>query len=153
MKINKQIIGLGLLFSVVVLWLALRKIYSYENACFPIKVQKSEIAGRGVFASRDIHPGEVVEICPTIVTGDEDIKGILRDYHFSTGSNDPKRDSCFSLGYCALVNHSDNPSCTWAFDSKNKTLVITADRFIKKGEEITHSYGAGYWEFRAGMKK
>jgi SET domain-containing protein len=148
---NKQIIAIiGATVALVILFLMFKKSFTCANNQYPVMVAKSNIAGRGVFATRDIIQGEIVEICPCLTTNDRDIKGTVRNYHFAT--NKPE-EACLAFGYCSIVNHSDNPNCIWRYDDKLDSLVIVSLRQIKKGEEITHSYGQGYWKGRPQINK
>ena len=116
---------------------------------YPVVVRESRVAGRGVFATRFIRKGELIEICPTIVGQDQDVGKMLRDYHFATDDG----QAAIALGYCSLFNHSDDPSGYWRYSRNLKSIIITAHRNIEKDEEITISYGSGYWKRRPHLTK
>lgn len=114
---------------------------------FPIRFDSSPIHGRGVFATRDIKEGEVIELVPIVLF---DRKGLaennkIRDYDIRYDDE----NSAMMLGYGAVYNHSFNNSADWMF-LDDKTMIITANRDIKKGEEIFVNYGSNYWETRSG---
>lgn len=100
--------------------------------------------GRGVFALRPFADGEVVEICPTAVIGEEDVEGVARDYVFSAHRPDKL---LLVLGYGMLYNHSAEPNL---FHRSAGRLLIefVALRDIAAGEELTHDYGRAYWADR-----
>lgn len=121
-----------------------------------IKVDKSKIHFRGIFALEDIESEELIERCP-IVTLSNRIR-----YH-----NDPqlynylytKKCSCeeckkhgllflMLLGYGMLYNHQDDPNTIWNFRYNESVAEVIASRPIKKGEEIFVSYGDDYFKNR-----
>jgi hypothetical protein len=100
--------------------------------------------GRGVFALRPFGEGDVVEVCPTAVLDGEDVEGVARDYVFS--ARRPGK-LLLVLGYGMLYNHSAEPNL---FHRSAGRLLIefVALRDIAVGEELTHDYGADYWDDR-----
>jgi SET domain-containing protein len=100
--------------------------------------------GRGVFALRAFAEGEVVEVCPTVVVDDDDAGGVVRDYVFS--ARQPGK-LLLVLGYGMLYNHAAHPNL---FHRSAGRLLIefVALRDIAAGEELTHDYGAAYWNDR-----
>ena len=116
-----------------------------------IYIAKSKYDGRGVFTSRDIKKGQVVELCPIILEKRNLIKegSTLKDYTFHSGSDDVV---AISFGYGSLYNHSDNNNVNWKVDVEEKTITFTARTDIAKGEELLVSYGPKYWSTRQ-MKK
>lgn len=117
---------------------------------FPIIAGDSAIHGHGVFATRDIARGEIIERCPYIVIDDEDVAEAnrLQDYLFT--SPDEPGDYLCVLGYGMIYNHSDQPNAEWEIDDEDIRYVrFTALQDIKKGAEILHSYGTEYWQTRA----
>ena len=77
---------------------------------YPIIVANSSVHGQGVFATRTISIGEVIERCPYIVIDDDDLADInrLQDYLFT--SPDQPGDYLCVLGYGMIYNHSDKPN-------------------------------------------
>lgn len=110
-------------------------------------VSKSKYKGRGVFANKDIQKGATIEICPILLELKHNIpeNNVLTDYVFSTGV---EGEVAFSMGYCGLFNHDDQPNAVWAIDRNRRTVEIKATRPIRKGEEIFVSYGEKYWNTR-----
>ncbi len=91
----------------------------------------------GVFASRSLHRGEIIEECPTA----------LRDYydvdedHFSYVIHDHDQVyivTAFGLG--SLYNHRNIPNAHWYFDVPRRLLLIYAIRDIARDEEICINY-------------
>lgn len=111
----------------------------------PSKISK---AGRGVFASRNIKKGELIETCPVIRVPKNDVsnlkKSILVNYYFYFGKNQKdKSNLAVALGYGSLYNHSFEPNATYVKKPKNNIIDFIAMKDIKKGEEITANYNFG----------
>jgi len=115
------------------------------NPSNKIYISKSLIlkAGRGVFASKFIKKGEVVEQCPAFVLPKKDYpiakKTILRNYYFMWG----KITSAICFGYGSYYNHSYKPNATYKKKIKEKVIEFIAIKDIKKDEEITVNYNYG----------
>ena len=100
--------------------------------------------GRGVFAARRFREGEVVEVCPTVLVGEDDANGVVRDYVFGARQ---KGKVLLVLGYAMLYNHSDDPNLFHR--SAGRMLIeFVALRDIEPDEELTHDYGPEYWADR-----
>ena len=110
----------------------------------PVRVGNGPI-GRGVFATRDIAEGELIEICPTLEVPDSDIAGRLRDYILT--SNHDEAACVLMLGYGVLYNHSTEPSAEYR-EHGELEIAFYALRPIPAGEEILISYGDEWWETR-----
>lgn len=116
---------------------------------FPIRIVNSPVHGQGVFASRAIMKGEIIERCPYIVIDDDDLAEAnrLQDYLFT--SPDQPGDYLCVLGYGMMYNHSDTPNAEWEIDEDDIQFVrFTALKPISEGEEIFQNYGKEYWETR-----
>ena len=105
-----------------------------------IKSQKSNISGRGIFSTRKIQKGEIIEVCQIIQLTEKDSKEIdktsLYDYYFSW--KDKSIAICLGLG--SLYNHSYNPSAQYIKDFKNNLIRFVAIKDIEEGEEIFVNY-------------
>lgn len=111
-----------------------------------IEVKESTVHFRGVFATRDIQKGEIIELVPVFLFRKDDVKpdSPIKDYdiEYTDGVH-----CAMMLGYGAIYNHSDDNSADWTFKD-DRTIIIIAKRAIKKGEEIFVNYGTGYWLHR-----
>ncbi len=108
-----------------------------------IYIAPSALGGRGIFTSRDIVEGSILEICPVIVLPPEDIplihKTRLHDYYFLWGE---KEDHCaIILGFGSFYNHSYRPNAEYFPDYEHLTMDFKAIKPIQAGEEITVNYG------------
>ncbi|GAA6041353.1 hypothetical protein JCM8097_007680 [Rhodosporidiobolus ruineniae] len=116
---------------------------------------KDPAVGRGVFATRDILPGEVVEISPVLVLGEEEysgrkkgeksdgeLRGVeasqLRGYVFTWGRDG---SMAVALGIGSLFNHSPAPNVSYTLDTAQYTISYRAAKPIPQGEELTIFYG------------
>jgi SET domain-containing protein len=106
----------------------------------------TEKMGRGVFTSRQIEPGTVVEVSPVIVMTREERKlldqTLLHDYIFEWGAKE--QQCCMALGYVPVYNHSYKSNCEYEMDFEDQTISIKAVHFIKAGEELLINYN-GNW--------
>jgi SET domain-containing protein len=114
------------------------------NAGAPGLAVKQGRHGRGVFATRRFHKGEVVETCPTVEIADGDVTGRLRDYVFASVK---ERDIVLALGYGMLYNHSPDPNVEYVQDEPS-TITFLALRTIRPGDELTIDYGEEWWDTR-----
>lgn len=106
-----------------------------------VELRPSLIHGRGMFATRQINTGHVIEIVPIIqINRDKDITedSVIRNYDIRFGDN-----HAIMLGYGAIYNHSDNNNAYWQF--MGDQLYIIAKNIIAKNEEVCVSYGEDYW--------
>jgi SET domain-containing protein len=117
---------------------------SEENIRPPrIVVGKTAGRGRGVFAARDFLPGEVIEVCPVIVSagaGDEGRIDRTNFFNYYFGWGEGERACAIALGYGSLYNHSYHPNADHRRDFAAGTITVTAYRPIRAGEEITINY-------------
>lgn len=98
--------------------------------------------GRGVFTSKDIPEGTVVEISAVLVLTEEERahveKTILYDYIFEWGEEG--LECCVAWGYVSMYNHSYDASCEYEMDFYHRIITIRTLRNIKAGEELTVNY-------------
>ena len=107
-------------------------------------VVRDGIRGRGVFTTRDIADGDVVESCPLITVREDDAGPGLDDYVIAAARSGRVHVMC---GFGMLYNHSSraNVSAVYADDD---TIEMVAVRAIIAGEELTLDYGPAWWETR-----
>jgi len=107
-----------------------------------ISVGPSPGKGRGVFASRAIRAGEIIEEAPVIVLPAAEIehleRTVLQDYYFLWGADE--EDAAILLGVCSLCNHSYEPNAVFELRPESQTIRFAARRDIAAGEEITTNY-------------
>ncbi len=113
------------------------------------KVKKSNIDKRGLYASKNIKPGEkVIEYVGKLITKKQTEEDPKFDnekaiYLFNI-NNKYDLDGDFTYNTARLINHSCNPNCE--VESKGLKLWISSIRDIKKNEELSYDYGFGFDE-------
>ncbi|MEO8711516.1 MAG: SET domain-containing protein [Parafilimonas sp.] len=109
-----------------------------------LTVQSSPNRGRGVFTTRNIKKGTVIETSPVLVLTEKERKilekTILYHYVFEWGND--KKKAALALGYISLYNHSYNSNCEYEMEFGKKIMTIRAVKNIKKGEELFINYNA-----------
>ncbi len=102
--------------------------------------------GRGVFSSKPIAAGTIIEVSPVIVLSQEERvlldQTLLHDYIFIWGPEE--KECCIALGYLSLYNHDYKSNAEYVMDFPRQTIRITAVRHIKKDAEIFINYN-GNW--------
>jgi len=115
-------------------------------------VADSSIHGHGVFADKGYSVGDTIELCPYLVTDDDDVGevSVLHDYMFKSPNEDVE-EYLVPLGLAMVYNHSQSPNAEWEVDEEDNRFVrFYALEEIKQGDEICHDYGVEYWESRDG---
>ena len=113
------------------------------------KIKKSNIDKRGLYASKNIKPGEkVIEYVGKLITKKETEENPKFDngkaiYLFNL-NNRYDLDGDFTYNTARLINHSCNPNCE--IESKGLKLWISSIRDIKKNEELSYDYGFSFDE-------
>lgn len=108
-------------------------------------VAPSDGKDRGVFTAIDLHPGDVVEICPVIVIPPEEVqfidKTLLYNYYFLWP--DPEGSGCIPLGLGSIYNHGDNCNAEVELDVPDRSFRVICSKAIKAGHEILIDYTGG----------
>jgi uncharacterized protein len=106
----------------------------------PFTIKDTQKYGRGVYAIRDIQKGELLEVCPVIVSPKEEEEHLdktnLSNYCFYWGEN----FRAIALGYGSIFNHSFSPNASFYCNIKHLIISFNAIKDIKNGEEITINY-------------
>jgi SET domain-containing protein len=102
--------------------------------------QSAPDSGRGVFATRPIKAGEVIERSPVIVIPHRHKplldRTVMTGYYFAWGDG----LGAVGLGMLSLYNHSFNPNCDMVKDLEAETISAVALRDIEPGEELAWNY-------------
>lgn len=106
-----------------------------------VSVKKVKGMGRGLFATKDLRKGELVETSPVVILDKQSSRRIygtnLASYVFAWG-----RDKvAIALGMGSLFNHSAEPNVDWGPKLKKNIITFKANRAIKKGEQLFIDYG------------
>ncbi|MCE3283094.1 MAG: protein-lysine N-methyltransferase [Chitinophagaceae bacterium] len=100
--------------------------------------------GRGVYTTKNIPAGTVIEISPVIVLSSTERLAIeetkLYNYIFEWGNSN--KQGALGLGYVSLYNHSYEANCDYDMDFDNLLMTITTVKPVKKGSELCVNYNA-----------
>lgn len=116
-------------------------------------VAASPLGGVGVFARRDLHAGELLEVAPLLPMWDAesvDIDSVVSDYVMtSPWSADQGLLSFMPLGAGVIYNHAEYQNVEYVYYEATPFLQRwSALDFIARGKELFNSYGDEYWESR-----
>ena len=105
-------------------------------------IAPSKNRGRGVFTTKSIPAGTVIEISPVIELSEKERKQIegTKLYHYIFEWGKSKRKAAMALGYVSMYNHSFDPNCEYEMDYENGTMTIRTIKGVKKGDELYFSY-------------
>lgn len=124
-----------------------------------------EIAGWGVFTTEDIPENTMIEISPVILfptdllsmgiycaraDGYKD-KDLQLDQYVITWIrpfDSEYSKSALMTGLCPMYNHSDNNNSRFTTDYTDRSMGVITIRPVSKGEQITVSYGAHWFEMK-----
>ena len=101
--------------------------------------------GRGAFAARAHHAGELIEACPVILFSGtfssipEEVRKLL--FNWGVLANVPSTH-CLALGYGSMYNHENPANMRYRADVKSSALQFIATRDIAVNEELTVNYNA-----------
>lgn len=105
-------------------------------------VKDSPLHGRGVFATKSISRGALIETAPAVFLTYEE-KELLKhsplfNYYFLINNMD--NPAVFGFGNSSFYNHSSQANCFYTFSTKRNTIRFYAYKKIMAGEEITINY-------------
>ena len=106
-----------------------------------IYLNKSKIpeSGKGVFASKNIKTGEIIEVAPILVLEFRDFIdtrwNLLFEYYFWMDDY-----VALALGFASMYNHAQNANAKYELNREEKTIIFTAIKDIKKDSEICFNY-------------
>jgi SET domain-containing protein len=113
------------------------------------QIKKSQIdnKGRGLYATKNIKEGtKIINYIGKIITNKKVEKSDKYDnkkpIYLFTLNKTYSLDGDYKFNVAGLVNHSCDANAR--YDGKGLKIWITADKDIKKGEEITCDYGFSF---------
>jgi SET domain-containing protein len=109
-----------------------------------LTIASSPKRGRGVFTTKNLKKGTVLETSPVVVLTEKERKTIEKTllYHYVFEWGNDKKKAALALGYVSLYNHSYDANCEYEMDYGKKVMTIRTVRDIKKGEELFINYNA-----------
>jgi uncharacterized protein len=112
--------------------------------------------GRGIIATEDIEPGQLIERSPVLIIPPAERavldQTIIFTYVFMWEHLTVEQDlykhegrSAIALGYTSLLSHSFQPNCTFIRHIDELFIDVFANRLIRAGEELTIDYQMTLW--------
>lgn len=108
-----------------------------------IRVGYSPIEGRGLFATRNLRPGTVVEVAPVLLIPPEEVdtldETVVRWYVFDWDGE----SHAVVLGKASMCNHDEDANAELVLDEAEQGPVaeLTVSRAVRRGEELLLDYG------------
>src|SRR5436305_15310800 len=105
-------------------------------------IESSPKRGRGVFTSKNISKGTVIEVSPVIVLSEKERKTIEKTllFHYVFEWGNDKKKAAMALGYISLYNHSYHANCEYEMEFGKKIITIKTIKNINKRKEIFSNY-------------
>jgi hypothetical protein len=113
------------------------------KACLGYIKDTGTSKGRGVFASRKIFAGELVEACPVVVLGSSwnqrlpEVKRLVFNWGYLTKG---QAASCLALGWGSMYNHANPANLKYVAVADELELHFISARDIEIDEELTVNY-------------
>jgi SET domain-containing protein len=108
---------------------------------YPTYVKKVPQKGWGAFSSKRIPKGTIFNVTTLLVLSAKEARlmsgSSLEAYWYEFGT----RGRAIALGLGSVMNHSDEPNCSYHFSKKRRTLSFYALHDIPAHQELTHDYG------------
>ena len=118
--------------------------YIYSMILPILTIAPSPNRGRGVFTTKPIAKGTVIEIAPVLVVDNIQRtkleETLLYDYIFEWG--DDHKSAAIGLGYVSIYNHAIEPNCSYDMDYEQETITIKTIKHIDIGQELFINYNA-----------
>jgi SET domain-containing protein len=128
----------------------LRRATTKLNGKYPLLVKTSRIAGRGVFAVKDIPWGvKILQYRGQVIDDQEAEERAARGATAIMELGDGRNLDGFDQGNgAALINHSRRrPNC-FLLRQGRQVWIVAGIEGIKAGEELTYDYGSEYYPRR-----
>ena len=117
----------------------------------PLEVRPVPGKGRGVFATRDLAEGEILDEAHVLLISAADAARLEETplgthyFHWEGDEDDDRWQGAVALGVVSLVNHSANANAGVWQDFERRLLILEALRPIAAGEEILIDYEVELW--------
>jgi hypothetical protein len=116
---------------------------------FPTYIKRVRGKGWGAFCSCPIPALAEFEISPLLPLTARESRlmsgSALEPYWYEFGT----KGRAIALGLGSIMNHSDEPNCSFHYSRTRRTLTFFALRDIPPHEELTHDYGWSAASYRA----
>ncbi|MHA1679691.1 MAG: SET domain-containing protein-lysine N-methyltransferase [Promethearchaeota archaeon] len=113
------------------------------ESLFTIK-HLSQRKGRGLIATKNIPKDTIIDIAHLIFISDKEYQTIkntsLDNYVFEWDPPDGGDRWVIAMSPCEFMNHSYDPNIKYVYNYNNSTIIFSAIKDVKKGEELTTNY-------------
>jgi len=136
----------------------------YPNLRAPesLMLRKSSVHGHGVFATRDIFRGELIEECPYLLLNSSyaEVDAGIKYYVYNVQSLSVTEERpllnypAICLGYGAMYNHhNEKENVKYRHFLDKKIFAFYTTKPVKFGEELFVNYGPNYDYAQAGFPR
>lgn len=105
-----------------------------------VEVRESEIHGKGIFAAADIKSGSAIMVISGEVISEEECIKREEDNNVYIFWNGDTYIDTINTKVIKYINHNCDCNCE-VLDNDENSLLLSAARDIKAGEELTIDYG------------
>ncbi len=106
-----------------------------------IRDSRKENGGRGVFTTKALKAGTVIEVAHVLLFSEEEgrklVQTKLNNYVFQWGDN---KEMAIALGNISLYNHDYDANCEYCMDYETETMSISTVRKVNAGDELFVNY-------------
>jgi len=124
------------------------------EACYPLVVKPSRIAGRGVFAVKDIPWGaKIIRYQGALIDDKEAEQRVAKGATGIMELGDGLNLDGFDRGNgAALINHDRRrPNC-FLLRERGEVWIVAGVEGIQAGDELSYDYGSDYYPSKKGHR-
>ena len=110
-----------------------------------IVLKESPTHGLGVFSSKKISKGEIIEECPFLAfpqSKNEKVP-VFSNYTFCFPRGEIWTKNALVMGYGSYYNHSETPNVEWFTKNELGLFVFVAIDDVEEGQELFINYSNG----------
>lgn len=105
----------------------------------PVTVRPSPVEGRGVFTTRPVRAGEVLDVAPVIVLPAAQ-RALLDRTDLSGRYWDWDGDGALAMGPISFTNHARPGNARWERDDEARTMALIAEVDLPADVEVFVDY-------------
>ncbi len=103
--------------------------------------------GRGIFVTRDLPEGAIVEVSPVAIVPHEhgfpkSVEPTVLHHYLLYWTEEA---DAIGFGYLMLYNHAEHPTASFTTDYDSHCKIVRTRRAVKAGEELTIDYDMPLW--------
>lgn len=109
-----------------------------------LQCRETEHKGWGIFTTKDIKSGTLLEVSPVVVMSGEEKKLLDQTTLYNYIFDWEEDQCCMAMGNIPIYNHASPSNCEYFQDYEHQTIYIKAVRDIEAGEELTINYNGDF---------